>query len=103
MLKKSYSKTDSVCRVTFKLPAEVNAERVNLIGDFNEWDAAAHSMKRLKDGSFSITISLKPEQSYCCFRYLLDGESASARWENDWEADSYQPNPYDATDSVVTV
>ena len=102
MLKKSYSKTGAVCRATFKLPAAVNAKRATLVGDFNAWDTKAYPMKRLKDGSFSVTISLKAQQSYC-FRYLLDSESANARWENDWEADSYHPNPHGATDSVIDV
>jgi hypothetical protein len=55
-------------------------------------------MNLLKDGSFSVTISLKPGSSYR-FRYLLDGE----RWENDWAADSYIPNDYGGEDSLVEV
>ena len=98
MLKKSYSKTGAVCRATFKLPAEVEAEQVILLGDFNEWDTTATPMKRLKDGSFSQTISLESEQTYR-FRYLLDGE----RWENDWAADEYRPNIYGTEDSVIRI
>ena len=55
-------------------------------------------MKRRKDGSFSQTISLKPGQQYR-FRYVLDGK----RWENDWAADAYLPNPFGTEDSVVEV
>jgi len=33
------------------------------------------------------------------FRYLVDGE----RWENDWAADAYVPNPFGGEDSVVEV
>jgi 1,4-alpha-glucan branching enzyme len=98
MLKKSYSKTGQVCRVTFKLPAEVNAKRVCLCGDFNEWDEKSHPMKKLKDGSFSVTASLDAGQSYR-FRYMVDGE----RWENDWEADDYWPNDFGSDDSIVKV
>ena len=36
MLKKNYSKTGRLCRVTFDLPAEVNATRASLCGNFNE-------------------------------------------------------------------
>ncbi len=32
-------------------------------------------------------------------KYLLDGE----RWENDWAADGYVPNPFASEDSVVEV
>jgi len=98
MIKRTYSKTGRPCRVTFELPPEVNAETVHLCGEFNEWDETAHPMKRRKDGRFSLTISLKPDQEYR-FRYLLDGE----RWENDWEADAYVPNPFGSEDSVVQV
>jgi 1,4-alpha-glucan branching enzyme len=98
MLKKNYSKTGQICRVTFKLPAEVEAETAALCGEFNDWDATAEPMKKLKDGSFSVTTSLDAGQSYR-FRYWLDDE----RWENDWEADAYKPNDFGSEDSVVTV
>ena len=98
MLKKSYSKTGRKCLVTFKLPAEVNAETAVLCGDFNDWDAEAKPMKKLKDGSFSQSLSLDTGQTYR-FRYYLDSE----RWENDWEADAYAPNEHGAEDSIVEI
>ena len=97
-MKKLYTKTGRSCRVTFELPAQVDANTVALCGEFNEWDASKHPMKRRKDGSFSITVSLKPGGEYR-FRYLVDGE----RWENDWEADKYVPNEFGTEDSVVVV
>ena len=97
-MKKSYTKTGRSCRVTFELPAQADADTVALCGEFNEWDAAKHPMKRRKDGSFSITISLKPGNEYR-FRYLVDGE----RWENDWDADKYVPNEFGTEDSVIVV
>ena len=96
MLKKSYTKTGKICRVTFKLPAEVEAGTAALCGDFNKWDPAANPMKRLKDGSFSTTVSLESGHSYR-FRYWLD----DARWENDWQADAYLPNDFGTEDSIV--
>lgn len=98
MLIKNYSKTGRVCRVTFKLPSEVNAETAALCGEFNDWDASANPMRKLKDGGFSTTMSLEAGNSYR-FRYFLDGE----RWENDWKADSYVPNEHGSEDSVVSV
>lgn len=98
MLLKSYSKTGNYCRVTFKLPAEVNAASAALCGDFNDWNTEANPMKRLKDGSFSTTVSVQAGNTYR-FRYLLDGE----RWENDWHADAYSPGSYGSDDSVVEV
>lgn len=98
MLKKNYSKTGQVCRATFKLPAEVNAESAALVGDFNDWDPQATPMSQLKDGSFSVTLSLDADSNYR-FRYLLDNQ----RWENDWAADGYMPNQYGTEDSVIRV
>ena len=98
MIKKAYSKNGRSCRVTFELPPQVRAETAYLCGEFNEWDKTAHPMKRRKDGSYTLTISLKPGQEYR-FRYLLDG----GRWENDWDADAYVPNVFGSEDSVVKV
>jgi len=97
-MKKSYTKTGRSCRVTFELPPQVDANTMALCGEFNEWDATKHPMKRRKDGSFSTTISLKPGNEYR-FRYLVDGE----RWENDWEADRYVSNEFGTEDSVIAV
>jgi 1,4-alpha-glucan branching enzyme len=96
MLKKKYLKTKDECRVTFELPAEANAKTAFLCAEFNNWDTTSHLMKRRKDGSFVITISLKPDHRYR-FRYFLDGE----RWENDWNADAYVSNAFGSEDSVV--
>ena len=98
MLKKNFTKTGRKCRVTFKLPEEVHAERAFLCGDFNERNPAANPMKKLIDGSFSTTISLHAGKSYR-FRYFLD----EGRWENDREVGYYLPNEHGAEDSVVTV
>lgn len=98
MLKKAYSRAGNSCRVTFKLPTEVGAQSVALCGEFNDWNKSTHLMRQLKDGSFSLTITLEPGQSYR-FRYWLDGE----RWENDWEADAYVANEFGSEDSVVEV
>ena len=98
MLKKNFSKTGDSCRVTFKLSSEVGAETAHLCGGFNEWSPTSHPMKKLKDGSFSTTVSLDAGQSYR-FRYLLDGE----RWENDWDADAYVANQYGTEDSLINL
>lgn len=99
-IKKHYLKSSPTCRVTFTLPKEATAEAqgVALVGDFNNWDREATPMKRLKDGSFSITLDLQRDREYR-FRYLIDGN----RWENDWHADRYEKNRYGDDDSVVVV
>jgi len=98
MLKKNYSKKGNSCRVTFKLPADVKADQVILCGEFNHWDKNAKPMKKLKDGSFSQTLSLDTKKEYR-FRYLLNGSV----WENDWEADKYLSNEFGSEDSVIVL
>ncbi len=98
MPEKDYTKTGRSCRVTFSLPAGVNAQNACLCGDFNDWNQTSHPMKRRKDGSFTLPISLKPGRQYR-YRFLLDGE----RWENDWAAESYAPNSLGSEDSLVTI
>ncbi len=96
MIQKTYSKTGRSCRVKFEHFPEVDAHTACLCGDFNGWDS--QPMKRHKNGSFTLTISLKPGQQYR-FRYLLDGE----RWENEQAADGYVSNPFGSEDSMVEV
>ena len=84
--------------VTFTLPGEVGAGHVALCGDFNNWTAGNIALKRGGDGSWQTTVPLEPGHSYH-YRYLLDGE----RWENAWQADRYEPNPFGSTNSVIIV
>lgn len=98
MLKKSYTKTGRSCRVTFKIPTTVEAQEAAILGEFNEWSAEANPMKKLKDGSFSATLSIEAGKEYR-FRYLLDGE----RWINDEEPDSLVVNRFGGEDCVVAV
>jgi 1,4-alpha-glucan branching enzyme len=98
MIKKSYTKTGRSCRVTFKLHPEVEAEKVALLGEFNAWDEKSHPMKKRKDGSYSVTLSLDAGQDYR-FRYLLDGE----QWANDDQPDRLVPNRFGGSDCVVAV
>ena len=98
MLKKNYTKTGQFCRVTFKVPPDVDARKVALCGDFNAWNKKATVMKPLKDGSFSVTITLPANNSYR-FKYYLGNHL----WENDWEADGYVRNDFGSEDSLLKV
>jgi 1,4-alpha-glucan branching enzyme len=96
--KKSYSKSQRTCRVTFELPAVVEAPTASVVGDFNGWSAAPIPMTKRKDGRLSVTVSLAAGRAYR-YRFLLDGE----RWENDWEADAYVANEFGSEDSLIKV
>ena len=88
----------SAVEVTFTLPADLHAETVTLCGEFNDWSAEDTRLERGSDGSWQATVVLEPGRSYR-YRYLLDGQ----RWENDEQADRYEPNPLGTVDSVVVV
>jgi 1,4-alpha-glucan branching enzyme len=96
MLAKKYSQDGKTCLVTFTLPAQVQAKVAHLYGDFTEWEKSPQQMLLQEDGGFSITLFLATGHDYR-FRYLLDGQ----RWENDWAADAYVPNPFGTQDSVL--
>ncbi|MBN1285014.1 MAG: isoamylase early set domain-containing protein [Anaerolineae bacterium] len=98
MLQKTYSKTGTSCRVTFKYipPQDMNAETVYLVGEFNDWDRARHEMKKRRAGYYSTTITLEPGREYR-YKYLVNG----AHWINDDAADGYAPNDQGSSDSLV--
>ncbi len=96
MPSKRYSQDRQTCQVTFTLPASVGASSAWLCGDFNDWDPDTDPMKRAKDGSFKLVMRLAAQRTYR-YRFLLDGD----RWENDWEADRYEPNDFGEDDSVL--
>lgn len=87
---------DGSVLVAFELPAQVGAESVSLVGDFNDWSPDATPLVRQGDGCFRTELRL-PAGQRSRFRYLLDGQ----RWENDWAADDYVPNGLGSDDSVV--
>ena len=98
MLKKHYTKKGDKCRVTFKYPNQEQADCAVLVGEFNGWSATETPMNKLKDGSFSVTVSLDAGQEYS-FRYVLDNEI----WTNDPEADKYTANEYGEENSVIVL
>lgn len=85
-IKKQYFKTKDVCKVSFSIDAAdaKNAETASLVGDFNGWNPAAHPMKKLKSGGFSLQVELPKDASYQ-FRYVLDGRE----YINDSEAEDF--------------
>jgi 1,4-alpha-glucan branching enzyme len=96
MIKKQYLKSRPVCKVTFSLSPETDADRADVVGDFTDWQPAP--MDQLKNGSFKVVLELPQGKEYQ-FRYLLNG----SEWVNEEEADRYVPNPYAGENSVVAV
>ena len=88
--------TENLVQVTFSLPADVQAEDVYLVGDFNQWSETTHPMERDDDGSFVTTLELESGREYQ-FRYLVN----KTEWHNDWKADRYVQNAFGGDNSVV--
>jgi 1,4-alpha-glucan branching enzyme len=96
-IKKQFLKTKNICKVTFTVPAE-NAESVAVLGDFNNWDPKANTLKKLKNGTFKGVFDIEKDSSYE-FRYLIDNT-----YINDEQADSYKWNDYaNAENSVLSL
>jgi len=78
--KKQFLKSKPVCKVSFRLDsAEANgAAKVQLLGDFNNWDESTEPMTALKSNDFTATLELETGKEYQ-FRYLIDGTT----WKND--------------------
>ncbi len=84
-------------RVTFRVSAALWAETIALVGEFNDWDAETHYLRRSRgDGEWSITLEFPTDSSYR-FRYLVNGED----WMDDDHADDYVGNAFGGVDSVV--
>jgi 1,4-alpha-glucan branching enzyme len=101
MFKKQYVKSRKVYKVTFEmppahLPVDVKVKSLALAGDFNNWNETDTPLKKLKSGTYKVTVEFDPGQSVQ-FRYLLNGET----WLNDWEADDYWPNQAGEDNSVI--
>jgi len=93
-ISKQYLKSKPICKVTFTVPAK-EANKVSVIGDFNEWDPKKGSLRKLKNGTFKGTIELAREVSYE-FKYLIDD-----CYVNETEADRFQWNDYAGSENPV--
>lgn len=47
------------------------AQSVSLVGDFNQWDQAAHPMKQMPDRSWLLKVELK--HGHHRYAFLVDG------------------------------
>ncbi|MCF8247073.1 MAG: isoamylase early set domain-containing protein [Saprospiraceae bacterium] len=100
MLKKDYSKTKPLCKVTFSLPLEAaqGGKEVRILGDFNGWSWEKGYKMKAQKAEFTTEVELAAGKEYQ-FRYLVDNHI----WENDWNADSYQVTPFGEYNSVLSL
>jgi len=96
MISKRPSTNKKKVTVTFEIPGTLWAERINLVGDFNDWDPNSLPFTHNKQDNWYIELELDEGHEYR-FRYLFDG----VHWRDEWQADKYVPNPHGGFDSVV--
>ena len=97
MITKKPAKKKGYVLVTFEMSSSLWAERVNLVGEFNDWDTTATPMTQNRsDANWKVTLELESGHKYR-FRYLVDGKE----WLDEWRADGHIENPYGTYDSVV--
>lgn len=73
-----------------------DAERVFLVGDFNDWDAGARALKRYEDGTWKTTISLMP--GVYEYKFVIDGD-----WQPDPQCTESVANEFGSWNSIVRV
>lgn len=98
-IKKQFLKSKPICKLSFKIAAsEVNsAEKVQLLGDFNNWDETVEPMTKLKTGEFTQVIELETGKEYQ-FKYLANGQA----WINDKDSDNFVVNVFGGENGVVS-
>ena len=72
------------------------ADEVFLIGDFNDWDAGAHPMKKNKTGIWEKSVMLQPGRYE--YKFMVDGV-----WRNDPLNGDYCQNRFGTRNNVLTV
>ncbi len=95
MIRKVAAPTPGYVRVLFELPSCLWADRIFLVGDFNQWNDTATPMHQGRDGVWRATVDLPHGSSYE-FRYLIDG-----KWTSDSHADGFAQNSFGVSNSIV--
>jgi len=94
MPRKNSRKAPSRRRVSFKFCAP-GAKKVNLVGNFNDWDASARVLRKDAKDIWKTSMLLAPGTYE--YRYVVDGA-----WENDPEAEQV-PNAFGEQNCLLTV
>lgn len=82
-------------KVNFSLFAP-HAENVSIAGDFDNWDATCHPMKKDKKGAWKVSLNLFPGTYQ--YRFFVDGE-----WQTDPGCTDCVENPFGTLNCVRKV
>ena len=95
MITKRNSSQPGFIRICFELPAYLWADRVYVVGDFNDWDRQRTPLYQDRDGVWRVEVDLPCGQRFQ-FRYYVDDH-----WLTDNHADGMTDNPYGTQNSIV--
>ena len=100
MIKKQYSKSKPVCKVTFSLTTDQVGKKaeVRVLGTFNDWSWDKGLVLGAKKKEYTAAIELPAGATYE-FRYLVNGQD----WFNDEAADDYQITQFFSHNCVLVV
>lgn len=82
-------------KITFALHAP-EAEEVRLAGSFTNWDQAALSLRRQKNGTWVKTVNLPPGAYE--YRFMVDGQ-----WRDDPNCPTRKPNSFGSQNCIRVV
>ena len=70
-IKKRHFKKKGICKVTFTIPEsrDNGVEKIQVVGEFNNWSQSATPMKRSRNGFYTASVDLEQGREYQ-FRYL---------------------------------
>jgi 1,4-alpha-glucan branching enzyme len=93
----SIAKKDVVMHRSIKFVLEMpQAQKVILMGDFNQWDPKTNAMRRDKNGVWHETVKISPGRYE--YRFWVDGE-----WHNDPCNTRRCPNCFGSENNFIEV
>lgn len=82
--------------ITFEIPGSIWAERIHLVGDFNDWERESLPFQLTRQDNWQVELELDQGREVR-FRYLVDG----IYWHTEWHADRHAAAEDGVCDSVV--
>ena len=82
-------------RIRFSIVAP-QATNVAVAGDFNQWDASCHSLRKKDNGQWEKTLTLPPGAYQ--YKFVVDGH-----WRLDPDNDQACDNAYGTRNNIVVV
>jgi len=100
-VKKKVAKDKLTINFLINADAAQNASKICLLCEHNDWQPI--EMTRQDDGSFTgeitVQIGIKPSYQYKYKYYMQDN---TVKYDNDWEAEFYENNPFGGKNSVFS-